>query len=158
LGHTGKTLTRSALLDGTGDARPDLVDATGANSDTWTVWVNNGGILTRTLWTAPLDVTDTAMPDRHAMRIIDNHQTTQDYFDIDGDGYPDLIWLIQTVSGPLLKFCPGNGSGFGDCQPYGPAASGAAALRSDTTPSSDTTATVLDFADIDGDGRPDILK
>lgn len=155
----GESLTRSALVDATGDVRLDLVDAFSVSDDTWTVWVNTSGTMRREFWTAPLDVTSTQMPDRHALRVVQDGKTFQDYFDLDGDGYPDLLWHVVVSGGTMIKFCPGNGAGFGACEPYGGGAPGTDILRSvEPTASSDISVTTLDFADMDGDGRSDVLK
>ncbi len=155
----GESLTRSTLVDGTGDARLDLVDAYSVSDDTWTIWINESGRMRREFWTAPLDLTDTRMWDRHALRVTQDGKTFQDYFDLDGDRYPDLVWHVVSGGTPLIKFCPGNGSGFDPCGFYGGGAPGTDMLRYvEPTASSDTSVTTLDLADMDGDGRSDILK
>ena len=154
----GDSITRSVLVDATRDARLDLVDAISEGSDKWSVWVSRDSFFEHQLWMAPLDLTDTAMPDDHALRIVTGTDTVQDFFDLDGDGYPDLLWIVNTVSGPLIKYCPGNGHGFDACGPYGGGAPNNFVLRKDTTPTGDTTMTVVDFADMNGDGLVDILS
>lgn len=155
---SGESLTRSTLVDATRDARPDLVDAMSDGSDTWSVWVNHDSYMTHELWRAPEDVTGTRMPDNHALRVVVGTDSIQDFFDLDGDGYPDLLWVVSTVSGPMIKYCPGNGRGFDDCKPYGGGAPNQGVLRHDSLPASGTTATDLDFADMNGDGLTDILR
>lgn len=155
---SGMSLTRSAFVDATRDARPDLVDTNAPGTDVWTIYKNHDSYLNREYWNAPLDLTDTAMPDNHALRVEKDLDTYQEFFDLDGDGYPDLLWLIGAASGVAIKYCPGNGHGFDACQVYGNAIPNQQALRDQESPSSGTTITDLDFADMNGDGLVDILS
>lgn len=154
----GNSITRSTFVDATRDSRPDLIDTTSASTDSWETWISKGTYFEHQTWPAPLDLTGTAMYDQHALRVVSGTQTLQDFLDLDGDAYPDLIWIVSTNSGPMIKFCPGNGHGFDNCAPYGAGVPGTDALRKDTNPTGDTTATILDFVDMNGDGLVDILS
>ncbi|MBA3463440.1 MAG: hypothetical protein H0T46_26025 [Deltaproteobacteria bacterium] len=156
---SGGETTTITVADATGDAIPDIVGACHPSSGFWTIWANDGRRLVPTRVATPDDLlAPHRMPDPCALRRQGGGDTVQDFFDLDGDGAPDVVY----IGGSQIYYCPGRGrSGFGACVPYtggGPSAPGFGFLRRVDSSIADVFLTTQDLVDFDGDGRVDILR
>jgi YD repeat-containing protein len=148
------TRTRRVLVDLTSDGRPDLLDATACGE--YIAWINTGSGFSRHVWPA-VAAPPSAEPDRCSLRTTNKSGgdtlTTQDLFDLDGDAYPDLVYLVPNA----IFYCPGTGAGFDTCRAWPGSPPNAAFLRKDETVAADPnfTRTVTDLVDVNGDGLVD---
>lgn len=149
------SVTKRVLADFNSDGRVDLIDFSG---DIPTVWLSTGTGFSR-LYLPALTSTIGALPQPQALRIVEADSvasyTTQDFADLNGDGFPDLIYFVD-LNGSRIAYCPGNGEGFDPCTTYGGdiAPSGGNYLRHDQVLAG-VNVTDLDLLDVDADGRPD---
>lgn len=149
-------VARSALLryttsDGTqvigvydinGDGLPDQIlnNVRGV----WTVFLNSGhGMTTETSWTAPDACGHTGI------RAVSNHDVIRDFFDINGDGLPDLV----TACGSNWQVYFNRGAGFAP-QPVTWRAPDTVIRDLDDS----ATLTLADTFDADGDGLVDFVR
>ncbi len=120
---------RYDLLDVNGDGLPDFVDASRwPSTGTWEVYLNNGHGFERSLpdWSAPapLRVQESGRPPADADPVTGTGFFPRDpgflgdLFDIDGNGFPDLVHFetgYSEVDGPQIWLSEPDG--FGPVQP-----------------------------------------
>ena len=163
-GHLGNyeadgdtTRTRSALVAPDGTGRMFLVSSKSDSCGPWHLWgTGDGNGIYHSQWDPPLD--PLAPLDPCALRVEVNEggalsKTVQDFLDLNGDSLPDLVY---TTPGGVSKFCPGTGSGFGECGLFGGPV--ITALRAVDTSFGNIQRTTTDLIDVNGDGRPDFVK
>ncbi|MCE9580174.1 MAG: VCBS repeat-containing protein [Deltaproteobacteria bacterium] len=129
-----RVATRRSLVDVTGDGLPDLIDASwecsGNGTSAWLVWRNTGSTFAPEQWDVPRppdDFLTDAIPDRCALRVVSDGLgvpnfpgetyvtgTVQDFLDVTGDSFPDLIYIDWPTHETVV--CPGTGHGFTHCQ------------------------------------------
>lgn len=135
-----------AVLDMTGDVRPDIVVA---GDDSWEVYVNTGDGFapTATLWaggSGPIEETVTSERTR-------SRTTVRKVFDLDGDGLPDLV---TSDNGDEASWDIRRNAGYGfreDVESW-PVPAGF-----DIREEQDRIG-VRDTLDINGDGLPDLVE
>lgn len=174
-------MTTMAHADVNGDGLVDFIKSDGSSCDdgscAYTVWINHGTSgFEEAHWTVPdaaygaAPLTSSAL--REALSAWTSTTpavtvTTSDFFDLDGDGFPDLVYVYQDGSASKIAYCPGAGSsestgsgtGFWECRPWGTPTDFAGFLRRDEVENgTGFTVTTHDVFDLNGDGLPDLVS
>lgn len=149
LGRNKDSRTSEGLFDVNGDGLLDLVRA--ADDGDWQIWMREGMRLAsaRETWSTPASCSR-GLRDRRG-----GDDTWRDFFDINGDGLPDLVDSCSwTPESPYWTVTLGSGDGLR--QPSIAWHSFHSRIRRET--SGRTRRTEQDIVDMDGDGIVDLVR
>lgn len=159
--NNSTSLTKMTAADINSDGLLDLIENT--SCDVYTVWVNKHSFFEKQTWATPHVAQAVGLPNKCALRVVEHVPgsssiTSQDFFDLDGDGYPDIVYTSPSSPNATVAYCRGNGAGFGPCVAYDNQSAWAGYLRREDTAVATAQVTTNDIIDMNGDGRPDLIS